>query len=185
MDFETVLRWLIENFNAQNVRFALMGGFAMHVAGYMRSTQDLDMLVLKEDMPKVKDLMVAFGYELIHESEDVSHFAGKLRQLGHVDFLHAHRSYAKNMLQRAKECGILENKFKVKVLQPEDLIGLKVQSSSNDPARYHQDVADIEFLIRMNTSVLNMDLVKEYFDLFHREEELNNLLKKIQNAQSN
>lgn len=185
MDFEAVLRWLIENFNAQNVRFALMGGFAMHASGYMRSTQDLDILVLKEDMLKVKDLMFSFGYELIHESEDVSHFSGKLRQLGHVDFLHAHRSYAKNMLQRAKECGILNNNFKVKVLAPEDLIGLKVQSSSNDATRYHQDLADIEFLIGMNAATLNMDLVKEYFSLFHREDELEKILKKIQNAQSN
>jgi len=182
VNFEAVLRWLIENFNKYEIRFALMGGFAMHAAGYMRSTQDLDLLVFKEDMPKVKQIMGSFGYELIHESEDVSNFVGKLKELGRVDFLHAHRTYAKNMLQRAKECGILNNTFQVKVLQPEDLIGLKVQSSSNDPARYHQDLADIEVLIWVNLGTLNMNLVKEYFSLFHREEELSNILAKIKNA---
>lgn len=179
MNFEAVLRWLIENFNKYNIRFALIGGFAMHASGYMRSTQDLDILVFKEDMPKVKQLMNSFGYELIHESEDVSNFAGKLKELGRVDFLYAHRTYAKNMLQRAKDCGILDNSFQVKVLQPEDLIGLKVQSSSNDPARYHQDLADIEVLVRVNLKTLNMDLVREYFSLFHREEEFKNILDKI------
>ena len=182
MDLISVFQILIENFQKHNIRFALMGGFAMHAAGYSRTTQDIDMLVLKEDMPKVKEIMSSLGYELIFESEDVSNFRSRLKELGRVDFLHAHREYAKNMLKRAKKCGILNDKFSVSVLAPEDLIGLKVQSSSNDPERYHRDMADIEFLIRHNPKTLNLELIREYFSLFSRGKELDDILARIPNA---
>ena len=46
MDFESVFAMLIERFQKEEIRFALMGGFAMHACGYSRSTEDIDMLVL-------------------------------------------------------------------------------------------------------------------------------------------
>jgi len=182
MNFEAVFKLLIENFQKYHIRFALMGGFALHTAGHARSTQDIDILILKEDMPKAKKIMFGFGYELLHESGDVSNFKGKMKELGRVDYLHAHREYTKNMLQRAKECGILKNKFTVKVLLPEDIIGLKVQSSTNDPARYYQDMADIEALMRCNAGKLNMGWIKEYFTLFGRGDEFEKIIQRLGNA---
>lgn len=179
MNFESVLKLLIENFEKQNVDFALMGGFALHVAGFTRSTQDIDFLVDKEDMPKVKAIMSALGYELLHESTDVSNFLNKMKELGKVDFLHAHRSYAKAMLKRAKGQDIFGGRLKIKVIVPEDLIGLKVQASSNDHHRYHQDMADIEYVMKANRGKLDLGLIKEYFGLFGREKELEKILEKI------
>jgi predicted nucleotidyltransferase len=183
MDFVAVFRLLIENFQKAKINFALIGGFALHTAGITRATEDIDFLVKKEDMPKVKKIMLSFGYELLHESEDVSNFVGKMLELGRVDFLHAHRKYAKAMLERAYEKKILNGEFKVKVIKIEDLIGLKVQSSSNDPRRYHQDMADIESLIRFNYKNLNIELIREYFALFEREKELMKILENIKDAQ--
>ncbi len=182
MNFDSVLKLLIENFEKHQIRFALMGGFALHVAGFTRATQDIDFLIDREDLPKVKGLMFSFGYELLHESEDTTNFLGKLKELGKVDFLHAHRSYAKAMLQRARDHEVFDGKFKIKVIVPEDLIGLKVQASSNDPERYHQDMADIEYVLKANKGRLNLDLVREYFELFHREKELEGILEKINYA---
>ncbi len=179
MDFESVFRLLLESFKKYRISAALIGGFALHVGGYSRATEDIDFLVAREDMPKVKKLLFSWGYQLLHESEDVSNFTGGLKELGRVDFLHAHRSYAKAMLERAQETEILDGKFRVKVIIPEDLIGLKIQSSSNDAARYHLDMADIEEMIRINYKNLKMDLVKEYFRLFNREVELEGILEKV------
>ena len=179
MDFESVFRLLLENFKKYRINAALIGGFALHVGGYSRATEDIDFLVAREDMPKVKKLLFSFGYQLLHESEDVSNFAGGLKELGRVDFLHAHRSYAKAMLERAPETDILNGQFKVKVITPEDLIGLKVQSSSNDAGRYHLDMADIEEMIRSNYKNLKLDLIEEYFKLFHREAELKKILERV------
>lgn len=182
MDFEKVLTFLLENFTKYKIRYALMGGFALHAAGYSRATQDIDILILKEDMPKIKKLLQNLGYNVAHESEDVVNFKGAMRELGQIDFLLAHRKYTKNMLKRARECGILQSKFKMKVLIPEDIIGLKVQSTANDPKRYTRDLADIEELLRLHHDHLDMTLLKEYFSLFDRENELNTLLQRIKDA---
>lgn len=182
MDFEGVFQLLLGSFEKAKIDAALIGGFALHSAGYTRMTNDIDFLIDKEDVPKVKVIMSSTGYELLHESEDVSNFVSRLSGLGRVDFLYAHRHYAKAMLKRAAKKDILGGRFKVKVIIPEDLIGLKVQSSSNDPARYHQDMADIEAAIRANRSKLNMELIKEYFDLFGRGDDLRKILEKLNNA---
>lgn len=185
-----VFKFLIEIFRREEIDFALMGGFALQVAGVTRTTRDIDLLILGEHAKKVKDIMLRHGYELIHESEDVLNFSGKKLELGRVDFLLAHRKYTKEMLKRAEAKEILESKFKIKVLRREDLIGLKVQSSSNDPERMRsndpermrQDMADIEAIIKNNYSKLDINLVREYFRLFNREEDLENILEGIKNA---
>lgn len=63
----------------------------------------------------------------------------------------------------------------MKVVDAEDIIGLKVQSSSNDPKRYHVDLGDIERLIAA-TPGLDIERVREYFRLFEREKELDAIL---------
>jgi len=127
--------------------------------------------------------MLKAGYELIHESEDVLNFASKKFELGRVDFLLAHRKYALAMLERADEKLVLDGRFKIKVIRIEDLIGLKLQASINDHKRLRQDMADIEQLIRDNHSKFDMNLVKEYFQLFDRERDLQEIVKEIKNAQ--
>ena len=57
----------------------------------------------------------------------------------------------------------------VKVLIPEDIIGLKIQAISNDPSRQVKDFADIDALIRARRSQsedVDWQLLKEYFELF-------------------
>jgi predicted nucleotidyltransferase len=182
MDFEKVLIFLLENFKKYDIRYALIGGFALHAAGYSRATQDIDVLILKDDASKVQKLLLSVGYTVVHQSEDVINFKGALRELGQVDFLLAHRGYTKNMLKRAKECDIMRGKLKVKVIAPEDIIGLKIQASSNDPSRHSRDFADIEELFKRHADQLNVPLLREYFSLFGREKELDTLLKKVKNA---
>jgi hypothetical protein len=62
----------------------------------------------------------------------------------------------------------------VRVADASDLIGLKVQSSSNDPSRRYLDLADIDRLLRSAT--VDLARVRDYFRLFDREKELDALL---------
>jgi len=103
MNFESLFKLLLNNFYKAKVDFALIGGFAVHVSGYTRATEDIDFLIAKEDALMVKRIMLSYGYELLHESEDVSNYLGKLGDLGKVDFLYAQRKYAKAMLLRGQE----------------------------------------------------------------------------------
>lgn len=179
MNFEAVFEILLRQFEKEKIRVALIGGFALSVVGYVRATNDIDFLVDKDDTDRLKKILLAQGYELSYESGEVSTFVNPLMVLGRVDFLYAHRKYSKAMLERAKAHEIFNGKLKVKVVTPEDLIGLKVQSSSNDPSRYHQDMADIEHVLLANKGKLDIVLIREYFELFGRAVEFEKLLGKV------
>ena len=58
MNFTLIFKFLIENLSREKIDFALMGGFALQAAGVTRTTQDIDMLVLSEASPKIKDMML-------------------------------------------------------------------------------------------------------------------------------
>jgi hypothetical protein len=63
----------------------------------------------------------------------------------------------------------------VPVVEVADLIGLKVQSSSNDPRRARLDLADIDRLLDLPG--IDLGRVREYFRLFDREPQLDELLR--------
>ncbi|MEW6009156.1 MAG: nucleotidyltransferase [Candidatus Omnitrophota bacterium] len=182
MDFAKVFKFIIEKFRQEKIDFAIIGGFALQFSGITRATRDIDLLVLSQDSPKIKDILVNCGYKLIHESEDVLNFISENPQLGRIDFLLAHREYSREMLKRATEKEIFSSKLRIKVISIEDQIGLKVQSSSNDPSRQAQDMADIELLIKNNYPNLDVELLKEYFDLFDRRTELNKIIERLKNV---
>lgn len=182
MDFVSVFKKMLRDFQQQKIDCALIGGFALQSAGITRTTGDIDMLIAASEKDKVKSIIMQYGYQLIHESADVLNFSSDNADLGGVDFLLAHRRYASEMLKRAVEKDILGGQFKIKVVTVEDQIGLKVQSSSNDPGRFHRDMADIEALIKNNYSRLDVALLREYFSLFDRQDELDRILKDLKNA---
>ena len=177
MDFVKVFEYLLKEFQKENIDFAIIGGFALQAYGLARATQDIDLLVLVDNKDKVKEIMIKGVLNLLHESNDVLNFIGSKPALGRVDFLLAQRKYTHEMLKRAAEKDVFEGKFKVKFIKVEDQIGLKVQSSSNDPERYHQDMADVKELIKNNDSKLDMNIIKEYFSIFNRMEELDKILQ--------
>jgi len=182
MDFVAVFQFLVESFRRENIDFALIGGFALQAAGLSRTTKDVDLLILSENTFRIKQIMSAHKYELLHESPDVLNFTSADPDLGRVDFLLAHRKYTLAMLKRAVDKEIFGGRFKIKVLKTEDLIGLKVQASSNDSKRWPQDMADIEALLRLHSGSLDEAVLKEYFDLFGRGKELEDLLKRTKDA---
>jgi hypothetical protein len=179
MNFSLVFKWLIDNFSRRKIDYALIGGFGMHASGVVRTTRDIDFLIPQDAVPVVKKLMTSHGYKCIYESEDVSNYLGTKIDLGRVDFLHAHRGYTRAMLARAALKKILDGKFELKVLAPEDLIGLKVQSMVNDPSRYNRDMNDIQSLIFENRETLDMQRVREYFKLFGLEKTLEDVMNRV------
>ena len=51
------------------------------------------------------------------------------------------------MLERAVEREIFDSTIKIKVLRPEDIIGLKLQAMNNDAERKEHDMQDIKSLM--------------------------------------
>ncbi|MBI4056535.1 MAG: nucleotidyltransferase [Elusimicrobia bacterium] len=179
MDFELVLRNLLKGFEDRKIRYAVMGGFALGALGAPRATMDLDFLVHKDDLQSLHDLMTRLGYYRRFHTENVSQYQNSKAGWGSVDFLHAFRSISINMLDRASEHPLLEGAFKVRILQPEDLIGLKVQAMANDSSRKSKEMADIEALIQVHASALDWKKIEEYYDLFNLGKELKETKKRL------
>jgi hypothetical protein len=73
------------------------------------------------------------------------------------------------MLGRAVDRAIFAGEITVRVLRPDDLIGMKIQAIANDPDRAPLDRYDIEELMRLHGATLDWLLVGEYFDLFEMQ----------------
>ncbi len=176
MKFSKVLPLLFNTLKKQKVDFALIGGIALHTYGLGRTTMDADFMILLSSAESVDRLMKSLGYKLMNQTKTFANYVAKDPDLGRVDFMYAGKEISIGMLKRAKEQWLLGEM--VKVLQIEDLIGLKVLSSSNDPTRASKDVADIEDLMRRHFRNLNWTLVKSYFTMFGRQAEFTQLRKR-------
>lgn len=163
MNFGTTLQQLVRSFVTESIGYALIGGYAVGLWGVARGTVDIDFLVSRDDLPRLDRIMTQSGFALVYRSENVSQYRSSG---GGIDFLHAFRRHTMAMLGRAVERAIFEGETLVRVLRPDDLIGMKIQAMANDPGRTALDRYDIEELLRLHGTTLDWFLVEEYFDLF-------------------
>ena len=58
LEFDRIVR----RFARAKLRYAIAGGFAMGLHGYIRATQDMDFLVHEADMAKAEAILARLGY---------------------------------------------------------------------------------------------------------------------------
>ncbi|MGQ9615123.1 MAG: nucleotidyltransferase [Spirochaetota bacterium] len=165
MDFELVIKSVIKDFKEYKINYALIGGYAFGLWGVSRNTFDLDFLIDKKYRNELKNILAKYYYDVKYETENVAQFISDLKPFGEIDVIYAFRKISLEMLGRALEETVFEE-IKIKVLLPEDLIGLKLQAIKNDPDRYHSDLLDIKELIIVNKNRIDEGLLKRYFELF-------------------
>ena len=171
VDFERVLKELIRTFELERVRYAMIGGFALGALGAPRATMDLDFLIHQEDLKKAHQALLRLGYQRRFHTQNVSQYASNDSSWGSVDFIHAFRKISLGMLDRSLKKPIFAGTYSVPILQPEDVIGLKVQAMANDVARRNKEMADIEALMSLYRNRLDWARLKEYYSLFGLEKE--------------
>ncbi|MEW6381206.1 MAG: nucleotidyl transferase AbiEii/AbiGii toxin family protein [bacterium] len=182
MDFNLVMKKLLAAFESEGIRYALMGGFALGFWGVHRATVDIDFLVDRDDLGKISRVMTELGYDCVHRTENVSQYVSPLAVFGEIDFIHAFRKISLSMMRRAEEKKIFGGSFTIRVLKPEDLIGLKVQAMANDKARWTADLADIESIMALHHKDLDWSDIEEYFALFGLEETAGELRRKYRGS---
>jgi len=170
-------------FSRHEIRCAAIGGFALGVLGAPRQTLDLDFLVHRDDLPKLDRSLTALGYSRVFQSENVSQYRHSEVAWGSVDFVHAFRKISLAMLDRAKDYPAFGGKQSLRTVQPEDIIGLKVQAMSNDPERRAQEQIDIEKLMGRYGNRLDWDRIQEFYDVFGIEEEAKKLRERFDHAE--
>jgi hypothetical protein len=174
MDVRAALLAVSGELRRAGVAHALIGGLALAPHGAGRGTQDLDLLADGDRADEVDRILAGLGYERIHRTADVGNYLSSDPAKGRVDFLFARRPLSRGMLERARSFPVL-NGVEVRVVDAEDLIGFKVQSSSNNPRRRLRDMADVLALLERAPN-LDLARIRNYFRLFDREKELDELL---------
>jgi predicted nucleotidyltransferase len=182
MNLKEVLKILITRFQKNGIDFVLSGGLALSTMGIFRFTKDIDFLVNEDSKNEIHEIMTELGYQLQDFSnEDIFSNLSPIKVLGQVDYLFARRVYSRAMMGRAKNCPVFDGEFEIKTLLPEDLIGLKIQAISNDPKnRLHVDAPDIQRILQLKIHEIDIELVREYFTIFGKEDLLNEWLGEIE-----
>ncbi|MBI5623225.1 MAG: nucleotidyltransferase family protein [Elusimicrobia bacterium] len=182
MDFKFVLQKLIAGFARLNIRYAAAGGFALGALGAARLTKDLDFLVHQDDLANLDLLMTSLGYKQYFRSENITQYEGENVVWGWVDFIHAFRPLAVQMLAEALVKPVWGGEVRIRVLRPEDVIGLKVQALANNRAKRAQDAVDIEALALANQETLDWERVAKYYRLFRLDSEFEEMKRRVQSA---
>jgi hypothetical protein len=160
-------------FDRIGARFALIGGLALAPHKVIRATQDVDFLTDGQMSNEIDAELTKLGYECLHRSVD----AGNYQRIDErLDLLYATRPIARRVLEGARQ---VETSFgKIRVISAEGLIAFKLQGLVNNPRRT-QDLEDIRALLRANRETLDMVEVREYFRLFNRESQLDELISEL------
>ena len=180
MDFRLVTTTLLREFNTQDINYAMIGGFALGFWGVTRATIDMDFLLLLNDSTRAEKILIEHGYRCNHKNENVAQYVSDSAPYGSIEMLFAFQEISRNMLARSVVVDIMEN-VTVKSLVPEDIIGLKLQALVNDPTREAKDLSDIEALLsakKHRGNNIDWEILVEYFDLFQRNDLLNDLRHK-------
>lgn len=183
MDFEKVLEIITREFTNAKIRYALIGGFAMGALGIVRSTMDLDFLVDARDLTALEKILNRHGYTCIFKTENVSQYVSDINIYGTIDFLHAFRKASLGMIERSKHIPVFDEKLTIRVVIPEDIIGLKLQALVNDPSRTNREYADIEAIMTSAKEPLDWNLLEEYFSLFEQQKRYEELKENYGSSQ--
>ena len=176
MKFKKILKSLIKKFEEEKIRYGLIGGLSLIFHGIPRTTFDIDFLIDKKDLEKLDKIMKRMKFKLFFRTENVSQFIKKEPYEFEVDFIHAFRKYSLEMLDRISEKEL--EGIKIKVLKPEDIIGLKIQAMVNDKTREEREIADIVEILKKFKGEINWSLVKNYFKIFNLEDIYEDLKEK-------
>ncbi len=166
MEFEQVLTTVLAEFDRHHIRYAAIGGYAVTALGVQRATHDVDFLVHRDDLDTLHAVLTPLGYQRVAQTENVSHYTHPDLRWGSLDFIHAFRAIACEMLEQAMPRSILQGTHTIRVVQPEDLIGLKVQSMANNPRRRAKEQYDIEELAKRYGHRLDWNRVQRFYELF-------------------
>ena len=64
MNLLSELNIIIKKLNEEKVDYALCGGLAVAIYGFIRATEDIDLLILFKDIVKIKNILLNNGYTI-------------------------------------------------------------------------------------------------------------------------
>ena len=160
MDFGKVLGVLVTFFERESFRFAAIGAFGLHAYGLSRATLDLDFATESRAQPTLIAFLESLGYETLHRSAGYSNHIHPHQDLGRIDFVYV--SGETSQLLFGGGAMLRLGGQSVPVPRPEHLAAMKIHAMKNDPSRTLQEMADIQFLLRLPD--IDEEEIRGYFE---------------------
>ncbi|HQZ97441.1 MAG TPA: hypothetical protein PLP21_14060 [Pyrinomonadaceae bacterium] len=138
---------IVNALNEQKIDYAVCGGWAMAIHGFLRATTDIDILILAEDLERVKTTAIELGFDI--EGLPLNFDGGKtlIRRISKIDaetktlitldMILATEVYEKAWTGRRL---VKWNNGEYRVVDTEGMIEMK------ERARRPKDLIDLEFL---------------------------------------
>jgi predicted nucleotidyltransferase len=136
------------------IPFIVIGGYAVHAHGYVRMTDDLDLIVPREKRAQWNKVLDNFGMIVKNDAATFLQFDPKDKTGMEVDLMFVSEKVFEQLNQSAVEATV--EGVKVKVVSLLHLIALKCHSLQNSKAlRRLKDMDDLIQLILVNRLDLN------------------------------
>lgn len=148
LDFGKVLDTLAAFFEREGYRYAAIGAFGLHAYGLGRATLDLDLVTEDAAQPRLVSFLESLGYETLHRSPGYSTHLHPDPDLGRVDLVYVGGETSR-LLFGGRGAILRLGGRTVPVPRPEHLAAMKIHAMKSDPSRTLQEMADIQFLLRL------------------------------------
>ena len=160
MDLAAVLGEVRGFLDRERIPFAVVGALALHAYGYSRATNDVDLLVGSEAQERLLAFLEQRGFVTLHRSSGYSNHLHPDPVLGRLDVIYVDRDTEDKIFAEARSVSLAGNH--VVVPKPEHLIAMKIHAMKNDPSRAFQEMADIQFLMRLPG--VDRERIRGYFE---------------------
>jgi len=149
MNLLSELNIIIKKLNEEKVDYALCGGLAVAIYGFVRATEDIDLLILLKDIVKIKNILLNNGYTIEANSITFQSDKVKIERITKIDQKKGD-AISVDLLLVTPEIEkvwdsiqtLIWNGMELSIVSKQGLIDLKKLRNSK------QDQADIEYLMK-------------------------------------
>lgn len=161
MDFGRVYDRVSGFLDGAGFPYAVIGGVALSAYGNPRMTLDLDMVTHADAQGPLVTFLESLGYATLHRSTGYSNHRHAESGFGRVDLVYVRGETATRLFAGVRKV-VGPGGRSMPAPRPEHLIAMKVHAMKSAPERGWQDVADIDYLVRLDG--VDRDEVRGYFE---------------------
>ena len=159
MDLAAVIGDVGGFLDREGIPFAIVGALALHSYGYSRATNDVDLLVGADAQGSLIAFLERRGFETLHRTDGYSNHLHPDPALGRLDVIYVDRATRDKIFAEARRAPLGGKPMTVP--KPEHLVAMKIHAMRNDPSRVFQDMADIQFLMKLPG--VDREEIRRYF----------------------
>ncbi len=160
MQFDRVLTTFADFFQREDIRYALIGGLAVHAWGRVRPTRDVDFAVEASRAESVQAFADSSGFTTHHASAAFSNHEHPDPAWGFVDFMYLRGRTADSVFAAASPKELVEG-HPMPVASPEHLAMMKSIAIKGSPRHALYEGEDVRTLLK--APGVDREAVRDYF----------------------